>query len=144
ELVRSTNAGQFVTAWLGVFDPATRVLRYANAGHNAPRWLRAVDHKVIPLEAGEGMPLAIDETFEGSEMNVKLARGDRLLLYTDGITETFNTQQQMFGTEGLDAVLNCCSRTPEGLIAAVMDEVNTFAFGAPAADDRTLVAMALD
>jgi sigma-B regulation protein RsbU (phosphoserine phosphatase) len=144
ELVRSTSPGQFVTAWLGVFDPKSRVLRYANAGHNAPRWLRAADHKVIALEPGDGMPLAIDAEFETSELNVKLERGDRLLLYTDGITETFNTQRQMFGTEGLDAVLGCCSRTPEGLIAAVRDEVNGFAFGAPAADDRTLVAMALD
>src|SRR5262249_14211592 len=62
ELMHSTSPEQFVTAWLGVFDPKMRVLRYANAGHNAPRWLRAVDRKVIPLESGEGMPLAIDET----------------------------------------------------------------------------------
>jgi sigma-B regulation protein RsbU (phosphoserine phosphatase) len=144
ELIRSTRPGQFVTAWLGVYDTAARSLCYASAGHNPPRLLRAADQRVLALESRDGLPLGILPEFECSTSSMTIASGDRLLLYTDGITETFNSARQMFGTEGLDAILACCSRSPERLIDAVRDEVSVFSFGAPAADDRTLVAIAFD
>src|SRR5262245_14365697 len=124
ELIRSTRTGQFVTAWLGVFDEHDRTLRYASAGHNPPRLLRAADRSVLALESRDGLPLGIIPEFECSPSELRIRSGDRLLLYTDGITETFNSARQMFGTEGLDAVLSCCSRSPERLIDAIRDEVS--------------------
>jgi sigma-B regulation protein RsbU (phosphoserine phosphatase) len=144
EMLRSTRTGQFVTAWLGVYDVDKRSLRYASAGHNPPRLLRANEQRVHALESHDGLPLGIVPDFACSTTEIRVSPGDRLLLYTDGITETFNSARQMFGTDGLDAVLSCCSRTPERLIDAIRDEVNVFSFAAPAADDRTLVAIAFD
>lgn len=144
ELLRSIATGQFVTAFLAIYDPATRELRYASAGHNPPRWLRAADQAIIPLMDSDGMPLSITTPFSASEISVRMAPGDRILLYTDGITETFDAQRRMFGTEGLDASLTCCRRTAEGLISSVFDSLNRFANGAPPADDRTLVALAFE
>lgn len=144
ELFRSTRMGQFVTAFLAFYAPRTRRLEYASAGHNPPRWLRAGESKVYSLDADDGIPLGVVDDFSCSDSAITVDAGDRLLLYTDGITETFNTRREMFGTEGLDRILACCSRAPELLVDAVRDEVNLFAMGAPAADDRTLLAIAFD
>lgn len=144
ELLRSIATGQFVTAFLAIYDPNSRELRYASAGHNPPRWLRAADRAIIPLQESDGMPLAITAPFSASESTVRMAPGDRILLYTDGITETFNGRREMFGTDGLDASLNCCGRTPEGLISSVFESLNQFSGSTPPADDRTLVALAFD
>lgn len=144
QLMDAVYAGQFVTALLGFYDPRSRTLRYANAGHNPPRWLRAGSDAVTSLGGPSGLPLAIVEPYEAGQHTVQFARGDRLLLYTDGITETLNPHGAMFGTQGLDAALHCCSRTPSGLIETIVQAVTRFADGAVPEDDRTLVALAFD
>ncbi len=143
-LARSLPAGQFVTAFAALYHPELRRLRYANAGHHPPRWLRQGHPEVMALEVGPGMPLGIIEDHDSVECDTRLGVGDRLLLFTDGITETFDAQRTMFGSEGLDAVLQCCGRSPAALVEAILSAVNTFSGGAPAEDDRTLVAMAFD
>lgn len=144
DLARSINSGQFVTAFAGLFDPRKRMLRYCNAGHNPPRLLRRADDAMVELDGGGGLPLAIDAEAKYEEAHITFAPGDRLVLYTDGITETFNAQREMFGTAGLDATLRCCSRTAGGLIEAINDGLREFSGGVPAADDRTLVVLAFD
>ncbi len=143
-LVNSLPSGQFVTAFAALYHPEMRRLRYANAGHHPPRWLRASEPDVTALEVGPGLPLGIIEPHDAVECDVRLRPGDRLLLFTDGITETFDAQRTMFGLEGLDAVLQCCGRSPATLIEAILAAVNTFSGGLAAEDDRTLVAMAFD
>lgn len=144
DLVNAVNPSQFVTAFLGIYDPATRELRYANAGHNPPRWLRAGASEVIELKVEPGLPLGIIPNYECFEAAVRLSPGDRLIFYTDGITETFSAAGVMFGAEGLDASLRCCAKTPEGLIASIMHAVREHGGAGPAKDDRTLVAVAVD
>ncbi len=144
DLCRSISSGQFVTAFAGLFDPIDRTLRYCNAGHNPPRLLRRVDDSVIELGEQGGIPLAISEDAEYGEARIAFGRGDRLVLYTDGVTETFNAKREMWGTEGLDSTLHCCSRTAAGLIEAINSSLSEFSNGAPASDDRTLVVLAFD
>jgi len=144
DLHRSLQLRQFVTAFFGVLDTATRTFSYASAGHPAPRQVRPAEHSVIPLPLDAGLPLGIVEAHESTTQAVSLGRGERLLLFTDGITETFNSAHEMFGTEGLDRALRCCSASPQSMIDCVLTDLRDFSRAAPAQDDRTLVALAFD
>jgi sigma-B regulation protein RsbU (phosphoserine phosphatase) len=102
------NTGNFVTAFYGVWDPATRELAFATAGHPAPR-LRTAEGSILPLDGGYGLPLGIvdDEVFPNNVR--RLNPGDTLVLYTDGITEARNPRGTMYELESLDAALAACA-----------------------------------
>jgi sigma-B regulation protein RsbU (phosphoserine phosphatase) len=131
--------GGFVTAFYGIFDPATRGLRYASAGHNPPRVKQCGCGTLRALDRVGQFPLGIASGLRFEEATVELQPGDRLALYTDGITEASNTQGEAFGTERLDAALAHCGRTATELVQAVVEAVDEFTAGQPPEDDRTLV-----
>jgi sigma-B regulation protein RsbU (phosphoserine phosphatase) len=141
-LIDALRPEQFVTAFVGLFNERTRELRYATAGHPAPRWLRAGSGAVEPLEVEPSLPLGVVEDYDTFESAVKIRGGDRLILFTDGYSEAFNRKHEMFGTEGIDAALSCCARSPHALIESINNAVKAFADGLPADDDRTLIAIA--
>ena len=94
----------FVTAFYGIYDPATRVLNFALAGHNPPRWRRS-DGTVQSLGDNAGLPLGVQSGEHYPEASQKLAVGDTVLFYTDGVTEAPNSTHIQFGLDGLDNVL---------------------------------------
>jgi phosphoserine phosphatase RsbU/P len=94
--------GQYVTAAFVYLDAEAGELRYAAAGH--PEMLLLRDGRVTEI-AENGLLLAATENAIYTEKTVKLERGDRLLLYTDGLVEARNTQGQMFGEDSLFAAL---------------------------------------
>jgi sigma-B regulation protein RsbU (phosphoserine phosphatase) len=129
----------FVTAFYGIYDPATRELTYACAGHNPPRLKRCQDGTLAVLDGTAGLPLGI---FPGQEYTSRvqaLQKGDQIVFYTDGITEAHNTAGEMFGTERLDEVLENCTLQAQALLDSVLQAVATFAAGHPADDDRTVI-----
>jgi sigma-B regulation protein RsbU (phosphoserine phosphatase) len=130
---------QFITAFYGVYNPATRKLRYACAGHNPPRVKRCADGTLFDLDQADGIPLGIFEDSKFSEADVSLESGDQIIFYTDGITEANNPHGQMFGTERLDRVLENCALQASSLLETVLTAVNDFVQGVPADDDRTVV-----
>jgi len=143
ELGRSIPSGQFVTALLCIYDAASRSMYFASAGHHRPRLLRADRAQIGDIEIDSGLPLAIVEDDRCPEAAVRVSPGDRIVLYTDGVTETFSAEGAMFGVEGIDAALRCCARTPDGIIRGITGALREFAPGSPA-DDRTLIALAFD
>jgi serine phosphatase RsbU (regulator of sigma subunit) len=96
----------FVTCLYGILDPASGNLRFANAGHNLPI-MSSVDG-VRELRA-TGMPLGLLPGITYEEKSIQFQPGDKLLLYTDGITEAHNNQGEMFG---LPRLHNCLVETP--------------------------------
>lgn len=143
-LYRFMRAGNFVTAFYGVLDPRARTLRYAMAGHDPPRLLRRASQHVEGLPLTEGWPLAIESNMAISESVVQFETGDRLLLYTDGITETFSVKGEMFGLARLDEALLRCQYSAASMVDCVLADVRGFSRGLPPRDDRTLVALAFD
>ena len=129
----------FVTALFGVYDPAERTMCYANAGHPSPRVKRCRDGSIFGLDAAGGLPLGIAADEQYHEATVQLVPGDQMILYTDGITETFDHAGEMFGGGRLDAALANCHLDAAGLIQTVLDQVNAFSNHAPAVDDRTMI-----
>jgi sigma-B regulation protein RsbU (phosphoserine phosphatase) len=131
----------FVTLFYAVYDPQSHLLTYVNAGHNPPLlynaltgeqdWLRPTDMIVGVLH---GRP------YEAQER--QLCPGDVLVLYTDGVTEAFNTDHEMFETERLVEVVHAhATASAQELVEAIESGVTTFAGQAPQSDDLTLLVM---
>ncbi|MGH7213675.1 MAG: PP2C family protein-serine/threonine phosphatase [Tepidisphaeraceae bacterium] len=135
--------GTFVTAFYGVYDPTRRRLTYGSAGHNPPR-LRRADGTMQPLDGARHLPLGIDPEEPYTETSIDLSSGDLLLLYTDGVTETFDADGTMFGARRLDDVLGRPHRDPTDAIDDVMESLHAFAGGKPPTDDRTLLAATME
>ena len=131
-------SNRFISFFFSVLDPVSGELKYSNAGHNPPLLIRA-DGTVETLEGG-GLILGIFAMAKYEESICRLNPGDVLLLFSDGVTEAVNPSNDEFGEEQLIEVLRANrDRTADEIIAAVTQAVNTFASGAPSADDLTLV-----
>lgn len=136
---RYTRGGVFVTAFFGIYDPATRTLRYSSAGHNPPRVKRCADGRLFELDGGRNLPLGIlpDTVYEPDMVTLEV--GDQMIFYTDGITEARGPGNEFFGIERLDAVMENCSISSQGLIDTVLGELTSFTAGRAPDDDRTMV-----
>jgi serine phosphatase RsbU (regulator of sigma subunit) len=133
--------GQFATAFLATIDEPTLTLRYTNAGHNFPVLLRADGTREL-LETG-GLVVGMMEGLPYEEGVVQLATGDRLLLYTDGVSEAANASGEMFGEDRLYALLDGLpgALPAEGIVGRVLDGVRAFLGETEAGDDITVMAM---
>ncbi|GJQ26816.1 MAG: hypothetical protein HBSAPP02_18480 [Phycisphaerae bacterium] len=141
QLIRhyTRNSGTFVTAFYGIYDAQTRLLRYANAGHNPPRLKRCDDGSMASLDGVGSFPLGITADVSFEEARLQLRAGDQIIFYTDGITEAQNAEGEMFGEARLDEVLGACRPGAQQLIDAVLESVAAFSNGRPADDDRTVL-----
>jgi serine phosphatase RsbU (regulator of sigma subunit) len=132
--------GRYMTFFLARLDPAAGQVSYVNAGHNPPLLVRA-DGRVDTLEEG-GMVLGIFDSVPYADGQAELRRGDTLLVFSDGVTETFDPAGAEFGEQRL-AQLAVRGRGLEA--AALQDEIlrelDRFAAGTKATDDRTLIVL---
>jgi hypothetical protein len=136
---RGTAIEQFATFFLARLDTTTLELTFCNAGHNYPVILKR-DGRIATLERG-GTVVGILANAIYEEGVVALEPGDRLLLYTDGVSEAASPSGELYGEERLLALLR---ELPAGLgckesIARILDEVRRFMGQTEAADDITMV-----
>jgi len=130
----------FVTAFYGIYDPATRRLDYSSAGHNPPRLKRANDGPVTLLDGARQIPLGISADQSYDESSYVLEPGDKVVLYTDGVTDSQNSAGESFGSARFDQVLTACEAcSAEDLISAIRASVDEFVGSEPPIDDRTLL-----
>ncbi|MEA2707885.1 MAG: phosphoserine phosphatase RsbU/P [Phycisphaerales bacterium] len=147
---RYTNGnGTFVTAFYGIYDPGTREMVYASAGHPPPRVRRGqgrgADARIESAFAPSGLPLGIDADERYADGVVRFEPGDLLLLYTDGITEARGpgtADFALFGYDRLDAALAGCAHDAGDALTCVLRDVDHFTGGAAPSDDQTLMAAA--
>ena len=100
-ILSDTGGSMFVTAFYGVLEPNTGRLRYVNAGHNPPILVSSQKGKPSDQLRPTGMALGILNSARWQQKIVKLAPGDVLLLYTDGVTEAQNVTGEFFGSDRL-------------------------------------------
>lgn len=140
-LVVDSQDGLFVTAVYAVLDMKDGTLRYANAGHNLPLLIHAGSGEVEPLPKG-GMALGIVASSKLPEHTIEIAPEDKLVFYTDGISECFSPDGEMFGEKHLVQAL---ATAPAGGAVEVIDHINQvltdFRAGMPLPDDSTLVVV---
>ena len=141
QLCDETDEAMFVTAFCGFIEPATGVIRYANAGHNLPL-IVGTDGSVRTIPSKPGLVLGYLPGFRYIEESTTLAPGEILYLYTDGITEATNANEELFSLERLERVLARNAATDvRGLAAATLSEVEGFVGDAPQSDDLTLLCI---
>jgi sigma-B regulation protein RsbU (phosphoserine phosphatase) len=139
-LFMKTPPERYVTAFIAALDPPSGRISYTNAGHN-PGLLFRADGTVQCLEAN-GMPLGLFPAVEYQRVDVNLGRGDLLLLYTDGITEAADPDNEEFGLDRLQAVVAKHLQEPLVALASwIENAVEVFADGTPYGDDRTMVML---
>ena len=141
--VRShVEEGRYVTLFFAVLDPKDRSLTYNNAGHTPPSLYRAATGEIESL-ARTGFPIGLmDGARFMHRKGLVLQPGDVLLVYTDGITETMNPAEDIFGAERLNAALKrLASRTPAEIISALEKEAAEFGGPNHKQDDMTILAV---
>jgi serine phosphatase RsbU (regulator of sigma subunit) len=137
-LYRRTPPEKYATALLAVFEPETGRLRYTNAGHNPGLLVRA-GGEVEELKP-TGVPLGLLSAAQYRAGEATLAPGDFLILYTDGICEAVDPDDEEYGLERIKKVCRDHRGEPcAGLAAALERDLESFARGVPYADDRTIV-----
>lgn len=140
-LVADSSSGMFVTVFYGVLDVREGVFTYANAGHNPPLLARA-GASAPELLTAEGMILGVMEDIDLEEKQIRIAEGDVLLMYTDGLTDAINAHEEEFGADRLARCLvDATDRPAEDLIQHVDREVAAHVGSQPQFDDYTLVAV---
>jgi sigma-B regulation protein RsbU (phosphoserine phosphatase) len=133
------DSKMFVTFFLAIVDLSTGEMNYTSAGHNPP-FLITAKKDFITLESETSLPLGvkIQKTYKSAKIN--LEAGDKIILYTDGITEAMNTNSDLFGEENLEKVLtSSADEDVKNIAEGIFSFVKTFAGEAEQYDDMTLV-----
>lgn len=131
----------FVTLVYGVLDIRTGAVSLCNAGHNKPYVLRS-DGSVACIDGARGLAVCLIGDFEYTSTDLRLAPGDNLVFYTDGVTEAVNEERDQFENERFEACLeHARGEGPAGIIRTVQEAVEDFAGDAPPADDITLLVL---
>lgn len=141
QLCEGNDAGLFVTGWMGVLEISTGKFVYVNAGHNPPLLKRA-GGTFEWLKSRPGFVLAGMEGVRYRENTLQLEPGDRLYLYTDGVTEATNSREELFGDERLQNALNEYMDLPvEQFLPKIKECIDAFVGGADQFDDITMLAL---
>jgi serine phosphatase RsbU (regulator of sigma subunit) len=131
---------KYVTCFLGRLEAESGKITYVNAGHNPPLLVRA-NGKVESLDEG-GIVLGMFDTIPFGEGSVELRRGDTLLVFSDGVTETWSSDDEEFGAQRLaDLAIRGRGLDAAAVQDEILRELDRFADGAKATDDRTLIVL---
>jgi sigma-B regulation protein RsbU (phosphoserine phosphatase) len=142
-LKKDVKSGMFVALLYAVIDSQDKTLTLCSAGQTQPVHVLAKTGEAVLVETkGDTFPLGILEDAAYEETQLSLAPGDKVILYTDGIVEAMNAEEEIFGFDRLLEILkNSQSMTAGALLDEVKIKVNEFASGAPQHDDITVIVL---
>jgi sigma-B regulation protein RsbU (phosphoserine phosphatase) len=141
EISRDNNVAMFVTIFCGILDTQTGEIVYANGGHNLPIVMQQ-KKGVFYLEKTGDCAIGAMEGSTYRQARLHLEPGDKLFLYTDGVTEAMNTDKMFFSEDNLLAAMEKLRAEPvKGIILGVMQALSEFTSGAPQYDDITMTAI---
>lgn len=140
EIASENEQNMFVTVFFAILDLQAGEMACVNAGHNPPLLIRR-NGAMEPVVAACQLVLGAYEDTAYRSHSVPLAPGDRLFLYTDGVTEAMNQDEEMYGNERLERTLaQLRGGTPREMTQGVVADVRAFAGTAPQSDDITIMA----
>jgi phosphoserine phosphatase RsbU/P len=145
-LYESTPAHVFASLFYGEYDLQSRILNYVNAGHTPALVVhRQGPHIALVHLESQGIPIGIFPDAAYQSARCRLDPGDLFIAYTDGITETRNTQGEQWGIDRLETVLaNCAGSDPEKIVNRILFQREEFARPIAVEDDATLMAVSID
>jgi sigma-B regulation protein RsbU (phosphoserine phosphatase) len=131
----------FVTVWMGVLDLRTGEVEFVCAGHNPPA-IRRADGTVEFAKSKPGLVIAAMEGTRYKRQTLKLNPGDTIFLYTDGVTEATDANENLFGDERLLKTLrDAGDLEPAEICPFVKSKIDEFVGDAPQFDDITMLAL---
>ncbi len=140
ELCRNNPRATFVTVWLGILELSTGRLSCCNAGHEYP-FLRQ-DGQFVLYRDKHGLMVGVREGIRYRDYELQLEPGDALFVYTDGVPEAQNAEEQFFGIERTEAALNTVAQQSAGVILdAVKQATDCFRGDASQFDDLTMLCL---
>ncbi len=139
-LCNESVSSMFVTVFYGILNTTTGEIIYVNAGHNPPYIVSGTGLRKVEMTGG--IILGCMEGFQYKSGKTNIHPGELLFLYTDGVTEAFNKNEEAFGEERLEAYLKSHSTQPiNEIITNLFQETNSFSAGVPQSDDITLLTI---
>ena len=140
-LCQDNDAAMFVTVFYGVLDLRSGELVYANGGHNSP-YLLSANGTASVLNGTGGIALGVIDDAVFQSRRLTLEAGNQLFLFTDGITEAMNIDEELFSDARLAASLaQARTQDPRELLGQVVTAVRSFVAAAPQSDDLTALAL---
>ena len=141
KLCEGNDAGMFVTAWMGILNIRNGKVLFANAGHNHPL-VKHSDGTFEYLKSRAGFVLAGMEGVRYRKNELVLEPGDAIYLYTDGVTEATDLNEELYGEDRLHSILEKYKdETMEVICSEIKKDVDLFAGEAPQFDDITMLAL---
>ena len=141
-LAEGNETNMFVTSFIGVLNLTTGILRYCNAGHNAPM---LIGRGVGLLPCDPNLPLGVMPGWEYTVQEADIDPLTTIFLFTDGLTEAENADHALFGEERVTAIAQQMlaegRNTPEEIISRMKEEIQAFVDGASQSDDQTMLAI---
>lgn len=141
-ITQNTSDGRFITFFWGLLDDNEKKLTYVNAGHNPPILVR--QNKIIRLSEG-GIILGVMKTIMSYNSNtINLESGDKIILFTDGVSEAMNPFAEEFSENRLEQIaINTSSLSSAETMSHIRKEVEEFVQGAPQSDDLTMLIISV-
>ena len=134
QICENNSESMFLTLWLGIYNKTTKKLQFSNAGHNPPLIKENDKFKYLPVSSGIVLGILEDFEYELEESDLT----DELILYTDGITDASNKNNEMYGQERILNFYNE-SKSDEEPITLLLNDINDFTKDAEQYDDMTLL-----
>ena len=141
-LCEGNESGLFVTCWMGILTLSTGELNFANAGHTAP--IIKTNGQIKYLSSKPNLMLAAMDGIQYTNNTLKMNKGDRLFIYTDGITEATNEYDELYGENRLLKILSSVQdkeKSPRDILDIVRNDLDDFVLEAPQFDDITMLSM---
>lgn len=139
QVCANNDAHMFVTVWLGILEISTGKLTASNAGHEYP--MLNSNGRYEMLKDKHGMPIGAFKKSKYTNYEITLKKGDCIFVYTDGVAEATDANDELFGTERTVEVLNAApDASPENILGNVRAAVDAFVKEAPQFDDLTMLA----
>lgn len=132
--------GRFVTAFYLIVDIEKNVVQASSAGHSPLLFLSKLKNKIEEIEPESGPPLGVLDISMYGDSEIPFSNGDKIILYTDGISEARNKDGEEYGTKG---IIHAITLVPKNLslLSGIRDDVYGFARGLPQHDDITLIVL---
>ena len=141
QLCENNEAGMFVTAWMGILDLKTGIVKFANAGHNPPL-VKHADGTFEYLKSKANFVLAGMDGIRYKEQEIQLEKGDKIYLYTDGVTEAHNDKNELYGEDRLLKCLNSVKdKSVDDICQKIKEDVELFVGTAEQFDDITMLCV---
>ena len=141
-LCEGNETGIFITSWFGILDLRNGHIDYVNAGHNPPLIYSKKNNKFTYLESKPNLVLAGLEGTNYTKNEITIEAGDKVFLYTDGVTEATNSNKELYGEERLINFLNKnTGLSVEETIGEVKIDIDSFVGDAEQFDDITMLEL---